>query len=126
MSHQDLNRNLHAMAAHLHRYASELKSLDDTTAAIIEYHPLVIGEGLSPSNIAVPLVEDGLNQIHSQIKAVIDFEIELEKKTKNHLALVTFTPSSIRLPANVIFSSSIASSLATTGLWSQMALRCKQ
>ncbi|KAL8918091.1 MAG: hypothetical protein Q9172_005563 [Xanthocarpia lactea] len=38
--------------------------------------------------MAVSLVEDGLNQIHSEIKAVIDFEIELEKKTKNHLALL--------------------------------------
>ncbi|KAL8860293.1 MAG: hypothetical protein Q9178_003264 [Gyalolechia marmorata] len=38
--------------------------------------------------MAVSLVEDGLNQIHSQIKAVIDFEIELEKKTKNLLALL--------------------------------------
>ena len=88
MSHQDINRALHAMAAHLHRYASELKSLDDKTAAIIEHYPLIIGHESRTSDMAFRVIEDGLNQIHSQIKAVIDFEIELEKKIKNNLALV--------------------------------------
>lgn len=89
MSHQDINRALHAMAAHLHRYASELESLNDITAAIIEQHPLITGHEPRTSDMTFRVIQDGLHQIHSQIRAVIGFEIELEKKIKNNLALVT-------------------------------------
>lgn len=89
MSHQDINRALHAMAAHLHRYASELQSLQDTTAAVIEKHPLVTGHDPQTPEKAFQVIEDDLNQTQSQIKAIIDFEIELEKKIKDNLALVT-------------------------------------
>ena len=76
------------MAAHLHRYASELKSLKDTTAMIIEHHLVITGHESNNSDKAFRVIEDGLNQVQSQMKSVIDFEIELEKKIKNNLALV--------------------------------------
>ncbi len=89
MSHQDINRALHAMAAHLHRYTSELKSIDDTIALIMKHHELVIkGSARKPSG-AYERVESGLVQITSQVKAVIDFEVELEKKIQTSLALVS-------------------------------------
>lgn len=90
MSHQTINRSLHAMAAHLHRYGCELKSLKDTTATIIEHHSLITGHEPCTSEKAFRVIEDGLNQVQSQIKSIIDFEIELEKKIKNSLALVNY------------------------------------
>ena len=92
-SHQEINRALHAMAAHLHRYASELKSLSDTMTAITRTHPLIKSRQPQVSNEAIRMIEDGLSQIHSQIMAVIDFEVELEKKIKNNLALVETLPN---------------------------------
>jgi len=88
MSHQDINRALHAMAAHLHRYTSELKSIEDTMALIIKHHELIIkGVATIPSE-TFGRVENGLIQITSQVKAVKDFEVELEKKIQTSLALV--------------------------------------
>lgn len=85
---QDTNRALHAIAAHLHRYASELKSLDDTIAAMIKYHRLVWDYGSNTPGEAFQKVENGLHHIVSQLKAIKDFELELEKKIQNSLALL--------------------------------------
>lgn len=88
MSHQDINRALHAMAARLHRYSSELKSIDDTIAVIMKHHGLISKRSASTSSEAYERVESGLIHITSQVKAVKDFEVELEKKIQNSLALV--------------------------------------
>ncbi len=77
------------MAAHLHRYTSELTSIEDTIAAIGKYHAHVMGvESVEPS-VAFNYIEQGLFQIASQLKAVQRFEQELEKKIQNSLALVS-------------------------------------
>ncbi|KAG8533434.1 uncharacterized protein KY384_002217 [Bacidia gigantensis] len=76
------------MAAHLHRYCSELKSLKDTANAVISQHSIIVGSTLGVSHPGFRAVEDNLKQIHSQIKAVMEFELELEKKIKNNLALL--------------------------------------
>lgn len=89
MSHQDINRALHAMAAHLHRYTSELKSIDDTIVAVTKSHCLVMGVEDRTTNPTYDRVETGLQQITSQVKAVRDFEGELEKKIQTSLALVS-------------------------------------
>ena len=81
--HQDINRALHAIASHLHRYTSELTSIEDTVNAIIKYHSIIC-----PQGVEFERVEDGLHQVASQLKATKDFELELEKKTQNSLALV--------------------------------------
>ena len=87
-TYQDINRGLHAVAAHLHRYTSELKSIDDTIDAIFQYHRKILNpEGLALGG-AFQKIEDNLYHIASQLKAVKDFEEELEKKIQNSLALV--------------------------------------
>jgi hypothetical protein len=35
---EELNKALHALAAHPHQYACELKSLDETLSAMMKYH----------------------------------------------------------------------------------------
>ena len=81
--HQEINRALHAIASHLHRYTSELISIDDTVDAIAKYHRLICPPGANFDR-----VEDGFHQVASQLKAAKDFELELEKKAQNSLALV--------------------------------------
>lgn len=106
MSHQDINRALHAMAAHLHRYTSELKSIDDTIALIIKTHGLIVKGAAKIPNEAFEGVESNLIQIASQVKAIKDFVVELEKKIQTSLALVSspankyqFTPLLMKLEA---------------------------
>lgn len=71
------------MAAHLHRYSSELASIEETVLDIFNRHkPL-------NSRKAFERVQDGLAQILSQVKSVRNFEAELEKKIQNILALVS-------------------------------------
>lgn len=59
-----------------------------TTATIAKHH-----QSMNDNGIIVPIeifgrVESGLQQIASQLKAIGDFEVELEKKIQNNLALV--------------------------------------
>lgn len=98
MSHQDINRALHAMAAHLHRYTSELKSIDDTIALIMKHHELISKRSASTPSEAYERVESGLIQITSQVKAVKDFVVELEKKIQNSLALVRISLTTAQQP----------------------------
>ena len=81
--HQEINRALHAIASHLHRYTSELSSIEDTINAIVKYH-----HKFHPLGANFERVADGFHQVASQLKAAKDFELELEKKTQNSLALV--------------------------------------
>jgi len=77
------------MAAHLHRYTSELKSIDDTIALITKHHGSIMRGGAKNPGEAFERVKSGLIQITSQVKAVKDFEVELEKKIQTSLALVS-------------------------------------
>ena len=83
---QNISKELHTMAAHLHRYTSELASIEDTIAAISKHHTVPKGD---ESQSTAGRVVDGIQQIFSQLKAVQNFRCELDKKAQNALALVT-------------------------------------
>ena len=108
-SHEDINRALHAIAAHLHRYTSELTSIEDTTNAIVKTHRLVFSVAESHrSDTAFQRVEDGFNQAASHLTAAKAFELELEKKIENILALVgAQMADSLRFRADNAISSSV-------------------
>jgi uncharacterized phage infection (PIP) family protein YhgE len=88
--HEKLNKALHAMAAHLHRYASELNSLVEILSDIENYHKTIHALDIDHDVFQAQRVENGLRQIASQLQPVKDFEAELEKKLQNILALVSF------------------------------------
>jgi hypothetical protein len=85
----DLNRALHSVAAHLHRYLSELKSLQgiliDLSAHYEFHHTNEIASGDLDS---YEHASRGFSLILSQVEALYDFATELEKKIQNNLALV--------------------------------------
>jgi hypothetical protein len=89
--HEELNKALHAMAAHLHRYLSELKSLEETLSDIGGYYESTGLQG--PQN---PTIENSIWQIASQLQPIKHFASELEKKLQNILALVR--PHAIQCP----------------------------
>lgn len=83
-----VNRALHSIAAHLHRYGSELTSTQDSLTDISTYH-----EGFKKSRPAerqesFQRVSLCFDQIASQVKQVKAFLQELEVKLQNILALV--------------------------------------
>lgn len=79
--YNEISKALHAMAAHVHRYGTELGSIEETSCE------------LSKAFIAMHDNRDsstaGFEQVKSQLKATNAFARELEKKTKNILALVS-------------------------------------
>jgi hypothetical protein len=92
--HEELIKALHAMAAHLHRYASELNSLDEILSEISKYHKNTHsddGTHNSPNVFQFKRIENGLQQVVSQLQPVKHFEEELEKKLQNILALVSLS-----------------------------------
>lgn len=88
-----INKGLHSIAAHLHRYQSELKSLEGTVTDLSNHHDYVESNEGSES---VPEESEnrtrGFSQVLSQIEACHDFATELEKKAQNILALVIPSP----------------------------------
>ena len=58
-------------------------SVEDTINAIVKHH-----RSICPPGDSYERIEDGFHQVASQLKAAKDFELELEKKTQNSLALV--------------------------------------
>jgi predicted nucleic acid-binding Zn-ribbon protein len=88
-----LNKALHTMTAHLHRYGSELERLADIVEHVKWQHQGFFANRSDKD--AHPTVEAetqrtqlGIIQISSQLEAVNSFRQELEDKTKNILALV--------------------------------------
>jgi hypothetical protein len=73
------------MAAHLHRFKSELEWLENTTAwlqrTLKDYHP------------AEEAGHESLEFAATQLKSANDFAVELEKKIQNILALVSLPPN---------------------------------
>ena len=82
-----LNRALHSIAAHLHRYRSELNSLEATITSVsqqlTELHHIH-----ESTNDANRRLVHGFDQTASQVRSTNDFCQELEKKLGNILALV--------------------------------------
>ena len=92
--HEELIKALHAMAAHLHRYASELNSQDEILSGISKYHKDTHSDdGMHnfPNEFQFQRIENGLQQVVSQLQPVKHFEEELEKKLQNILALVSLS-----------------------------------
>jgi prefoldin subunit 5 len=83
-----INRALHTVAAHLHRYCSELKSLEETIISLRCHQDSLTGciEELQGSR--GERIIRGYEQVLSQIKASTYLATELEKKSTNILALV--------------------------------------
>lgn len=80
---------MYTMAAHLHRYKSELNCME----YILSDFKLHQAE-MTPSDGGKAAVEEmgndfrKLHQLSSQLRAIIDFEDEIERKVKNTLTLV--------------------------------------
>ncbi|KAI4187903.1 MAG: hypothetical protein LQ346_005414 [Caloplaca aetnensis] len=74
------SKALHAMAAHIQRYGTELDSLEDTSAELARWlHTLQRSRSALLTSI---------EQVRSQLKATNAFVKEQEKKTQNILALL--------------------------------------
>lgn len=88
-----MNRALHSIAAHLHRYNSELEGMQDTLEDVLKHHGLFEESKGGPKGIpaesADGRVSNGLGQIASHLKQVRAFLRELETKLQNILALVS-------------------------------------
>jgi|ERR1700733_8919200 hypothetical protein len=87
----EINKALHTMTAHLHRYGSELGWLEDIIAGISDHHSVFMEESnhdLDQTKAARERITLGIAQTASQLKAVNSFRTELESKTRNILALV--------------------------------------
>jgi hypothetical protein len=89
----EINKALHTMTAHLHRYGSELGWLGDIVADISQhhtsYHKYLVTHGAKADDSAGERISLGLLQVTSQLNAVTSFRQELENKTRNILALVS-------------------------------------
>lgn len=77
-----LNRALHSIDAHLHRYRSELSSMEGITLDLAS-HYATICDGDTANKVS-----QDFSQVLSQIQATSTFAKELEKKIQNILALV--------------------------------------
>ena len=110
--HEDLNKVLHAMASHLHRYASEISSLEETlteitahhkrfTARMADRHPPDGNDNPEKQTTSyeqdtshIQRIEDGLQQVALQLSPIKHFEQEIEKKLDTIMALVNSIPFS--------------------------------
>jgi hypothetical protein len=90
----DVNKALHTMTAHLHRYGSELGWLEDIVKDIIRHRRTFIATlkecGVDPIKQLddLPRISFALEQITSQLRTVSSRRRELERKTQNILALM--------------------------------------
>lgn len=83
----DMNRALHAMSAHLHRYGSELLSMEDTISDLIIRHRNAFSTSTNPVD-SVAKIEASLAEAKGQVKAAETMRLELGQKTQNILALL--------------------------------------
>jgi hypothetical protein len=73
----NINRALHSIAAHLHRYRSELSSVEGIILDLATHYAAVCEQGPGDS---ADRASRGFSQVLSQMKATNDFAQELEKK----------------------------------------------
>ncbi|KAJ5698394.1 hypothetical protein N7462_000399 [Penicillium macrosclerotiorum] len=84
-----INRALHAIAAHLHRYLSELKSSQAIVMDLATHFESLHERDTDNGGMdGFENASRGFSQVLSQIEALHDFAEELEKKITNHLALL--------------------------------------
>ena len=82
-----MNRALHAMSAHLHRYGSELLSIDDTITNLIVTHEQTFVTHTDAAGSAAK-IEASLIEAKGQVRVAEAMKLELEQKTQNILALL--------------------------------------
>ena len=92
----ETNRALHCMTAHLHRYGSELELLTETVQKIADFHNrfhrIFEDQGLASAN-SYETVCQGIELITTHLSSTSRFRNELQLKTDNVLALVSFQNS---------------------------------
>lgn len=88
-SNQGTSRLLHSIAAHLHRYSSELDSLDTILSATLKHRQILqkTHEQLESATF-IGICQD-FAQLASHLKQAKSFVTELEQKSQNILALVS-------------------------------------
>lgn len=90
----EMNKSLHYMSAHLHRFSSEILLLEETTLYIISEHANFFEKVLKPRVTAPTAIGDdervkcGLQQLLSQVKSIEKFRLELLHKNENILELL--------------------------------------
>ena len=88
----EINQSLHCMAAHLHRYGSELRSLSEIIHAIKSYnedfHGVFVAHGVRGAD-ALGRTMKTLDKVASHVSAISTFRDELQQKIDNVLALVS-------------------------------------
>lgn len=101
---QTLNKTLHTMAAHLHRYGSELGTIADIVDHVekrFEETTVLASssedDALNDTGDIIPRrgrqrTRSPIDQVRSQLKDIDTFRQELERKTQNILALVSLEP----------------------------------
>lgn len=80
-----INRALHSIAAHLHRYRSELNSVEGIIADLSTHYTILCERGAKED---AEKASRGFRQVLTQIQATNHFAQELEKKVQNILALL--------------------------------------
>lgn len=88
---QNINKGLHSIAAHMHRYQSELKSLEGAVRDLSTHYDSLESTAGRENEANTQKSEEntrGFKQILSQVEACHELANELEKKTQNILALV--------------------------------------
>ena len=103
------SKALHAMAAHIQRYRTELDSLEDTATELARWFDTL----QRPANSSLT----GIEQVRSQLKATNAFVKEQEKKTQNILALVSMRLALLEGSTHHIHSFSTGCKLPTIGEW---------
>lgn len=99
-----VSRALHSIAAHLHRYGSELSSTQDTLEDVIKHHKNY-QDAFPPQNITRNQTKyHYFNQIASHLKQVKTSLQELEVKLQNIMALVCIFCQVLKTPDSIIAS----------------------
>jgi hypothetical protein len=96
-----INKALHIMAAHLHRYSSELERLENILRELLSWHESLSNlielngrdEALETHIQAWRCAKLAYEQILSQLRAIRAFGKEIGRKIENILALVSAADS---------------------------------
>lgn len=110
-----INKTLHCMVAHLHRYGSELDMLGDAVDCISQNHDEFFKEyPPQPPGTYHPAdrVERCLLQVRSQLRSAVILRKELELKVSNILALVSH--KSTLCSAHELRTDTLGKSFSTT------------
>jgi hypothetical protein len=81
----EVNKALHTMTAHVHRFRSEIAMLEEILADIIQHRQTFFDlcDETPPERVTL-----GLSQVGFQLSGVSNLRQEVENKTRNILALV--------------------------------------